>query len=371
MEGRVAVRRSVGIDALRVVSMFMVVVLHVLGPGGILGNLPVFSVRYEGAWLLECGAFCAVNCYGLVTGYVSVDGRHKYSRLMSLWAQVAFYTVGITAVFAVFSPVPVQWSGILSAFFPVCTNQYWYFTSYFGLFFFIPVLNHLVHTLPANTMKKLMLTILVVCSVLPSMAGRDLFLVNAGYSMLWLICLYLIGAYLKTYGFPAGSKRWYLLGYVFCVGGAWLSKLGIERFEMMFKRDILGGNRFISYSSPFILFAAIFLLLFFSQLECKSKLLNTCIKLAGPVSFGVYLIHVNPLVWQAWIADRFIWLCVLPGYLLLPTALLIALVIFVSCMAIDGVRLCLFRLLHIDRLTEHAEAAIRRKTDSLFDRKRT
>ena len=91
--------RNYGIDALRIIAMFMVVILHVLGKGGVLISLEKFSLGYEIAWFLEILVFCAVNCYALISGYVMYGSKPKYSSLALLWLQVAFYTVLITCIY--------------------------------------------------------------------------------------------------------------------------------------------------------------------------------------------------------------------------------------------------------------------------------
>ena len=45
--------RNIGIDLLRIVSMFMVVILHVLGHGGILNATIPFSFNHNLLWILE------------------------------------------------------------------------------------------------------------------------------------------------------------------------------------------------------------------------------------------------------------------------------------------------------------------------------
>lgn len=68
-------RRNYGIDALRLFSMLLVVTLHVLGHGGVLENL--VGKKYAVCWLLECFSFCAVNCYGIISGYVGFSDKKK------------------------------------------------------------------------------------------------------------------------------------------------------------------------------------------------------------------------------------------------------------------------------------------------------
>ena len=130
-------QRNYGIDLLRMIAMLMVVILHILGKGGVLQAAPPLSIRYETAWLLETAAYCAVDCYALISGYVGFGTRCRYADLAALWLRVVFYTVTITAVFALVLPGSVSAGEWLRAIFPVMFNQYWYFTAYFCLFLFL------------------------------------------------------------------------------------------------------------------------------------------------------------------------------------------------------------------------------------------
>ena len=47
-----ATKRNLGLDLLRMVAMFMVAVLHVLGAGGVLNSATPLSPDYVTAWLL-------------------------------------------------------------------------------------------------------------------------------------------------------------------------------------------------------------------------------------------------------------------------------------------------------------------------------
>ena len=90
--------RNYGIDLLRIVSMYMVVILHILGNGGVLTNLELLSLNYYSAWFLEISCYCAVNCYALITGYVMVDSKFSYKKILNLWLDVLFLRLFFTIV---------------------------------------------------------------------------------------------------------------------------------------------------------------------------------------------------------------------------------------------------------------------------------
>lgn len=154
--------RNKGIDLLRIVSMIMVLFLHVLGKGGILGTVVRETANYQIAWLIEIAAYCAVDCYGIISGYVGVDSKFKYSNIIQLWCRVAFYTLIITGIFSWYMPQTVRVGEWMKALFPVLGNQYWYFTAYFCLFFFTPFLNYLLQTMTDKQLKKLLFFIILL-----------------------------------------------------------------------------------------------------------------------------------------------------------------------------------------------------------------
>lgn len=139
-------KRNYGIDLLRIISMFMICVLHILGQGGVLGAVGYGTMQYRIAWLLEALTFGAVNCYGLISGYVGVNTTVKYCSIIRLWMQVFCYSVGITLFFMICG-IHLGRKELLKAALPVLNEQYWYFTGYFCMFFFTPFLNRMVKLL--------------------------------------------------------------------------------------------------------------------------------------------------------------------------------------------------------------------------------
>ena len=91
----VQAERNYGIELLRIVAMLAVCLLHILGQGGILAKTVKYSLRYELVWFMEIAAYCAVNCYALISGYVGVGSKYKYSKLGYICLQALFHIVWI------------------------------------------------------------------------------------------------------------------------------------------------------------------------------------------------------------------------------------------------------------------------------------
>lgn len=209
--------RNHGIDLLRCLSMFFVVLLHVLkwGEGGNLDNSFLGTPNYAVSWYLELSAYCAVNCFALITGYVGVNVPYRISRFINLWFQVFFYTAGITFLFKWLVPGSVSFKGMIQAFFPVLRLAYWYFTAYAVLFCFIPFLNPAIRSLSRESARWLCLLVLIVFSLFSTISGYGNWLSQGGYSAIWLVCLYVVGGCLGHFQLWSTLKR-PALYYVLC-----------------------------------------------------------------------------------------------------------------------------------------------------------
>ena len=331
--------------------MMMIPVLHILGQGGILYGTEPLSLHYHAAWILEIASYSAVNIYGIISGYVGYSQPHPFSRLLLLYFQVIFYTLLTNLVFHFCYPEMVNSGTVLAAVFPFAYDVYWYFSAYFCLYFFMPYLDEFMRKQKQSDSRKLILLILLVFSVLQTIFNADFGYTNKGYSFLWLAILYLIGAYLKKYGTGSHDNRWkYFAGYILCVLFIWLAKVAAEQAGMAIHHEYIASDRLINYTSlPFVL-CAVFLILFFKELEFRPWM-NKVISFFSPVSFDVYLFHEEPLVVAAYISGAFV------GYMSLKPLVMIcavagtALVIWLIGSAAGRVRYLVFRLLRMEKLS--------------------
>lgn len=354
--------RNYGIDALRIVAMIMIPILHIIGHGGILSTVTSFSINYDVVWLIKAAACCAVNCYGLISGYVGYGRKFRYSNIIYLCCQVAFYTLIITGIFAIFSSEDIGIVTFFKAAFPFASNLYWYFTSYFCMFFFIPFLNIILEKSNKVWLDRLMITILLIFSILPTLFNSDMTKSNEGYSPIWLAFLYLIGGYIKKYNIADKLKQWQkILGYFCCVFAGWLIELGITYF--MGASD--NRSYFLEYTSPAVLMSAVFLLLFFAKLKVNGFWIKF-IGFFAPLSFSVYLIHDEFLIREQFITDSFIGYATMNPVLMFLSIISTALAIWLVCSLIDKIRLTIFNALRIKKLSVKTERFLAEKINRII-----
>lgn len=346
-------KKNIGIDILRILSMFMIVIGHLIWHGGIIENVKQTSNIYYIVYFIDIIAACAVNCYAITTGYLLCESKFKISRIILLYMQVQFYSICI-AITIYFLSGNIGYKEIISSIFPILRNQYWYFTSYFALFCLTPFLNKFIELITIKEFKNIIITIIVLFSLLPTIAINDIFGLNRGYSVSWLVLLYLIGAYIKKNGDSLNIKNYiYFITYIIfsililileLISIKFLGTLG---FSLIDVRNILVG-----YTSIFILIMSICLFIGFSKLKINIKNIyfKKYISIIGSATFGVYLIHDNILVRNLFIKDKIIESIQHLELLHILKILILSIIIFIICIIIEYLRNKIFLFLKLDNL---------------------
>lgn len=338
--------RNYGIDLLRMLAMFMVTVLHVLGQGGVLGRVHPYSGQYLVSWFLEIAAMGSVNLYALISGYVGVKSKYRVTNLVVLWLQVFLYSFGIAALFRLVRPELCADVSLLDFAFPVLTKKYWYFTAYVCLFLFMPVLNAGINALSKRALRLVAIAMVLVFSVVASAAretSNDPFMLVGGYSGFWLMILYVVGAYIGKYGMWESVPK----AGLFCIYfGSTALGLAIKCLVRILSPTGYNVKFVASFLSPLVVLGSIALLLLFSRLEC-GKRVKKGVAFLAPAAFGVYILHVHPLIWEHWMKDRFAFLAKLSPLALAGAVLLSALGIYLLCSLVDLLRIAVFKALEI------------------------
>ncbi len=299
-------QRLSNMEALRLVAMFMVIVLHYLDKGNLLtSTAEPFHITSYMAWLIEAFAIVAVNVYVLITGYFMCKSTFKISRFVEIICQVMWYSVLIPVVLLLLGIVDytsLNTYDVLQFVFPIHMKQYWFVTGYVILLLFVPIINLAM----AHMDKKQFLTVtclLTVFETLPKSVLPFKFTMDeAGNNVLWMICLYLIGAYIRMYGIPFFSnKKKSFFTYVIAASCIFLSLLVMRM--VYFKIDAFGDNLNFAYHYNHILclIASVGLFYTFLHWNIPQGKISKVITKVSPYTFGVYLLHEHILVRYEWV----------------------------------------------------------------------
>ncbi len=336
--------RNAGLDVLRLVSMMLVVQHHILTHGG-LGAAAAGTQSHFIVCFLEAVSACAVDCFALLSGFVGSGAAKKpFSRGALLWLSAAFWSVLLTAAFG------EKGAGMLPALkravTPVISQQYWYFTAFFPLLVLSPLLERAAESAGRELFLAVAACFFLFC-LLPAYADTDIFGTGNGYYTLWLLVLYLAGAALRRGNqlsrVPAAL---WLIPFAFCCFATATLKMRADLPGMEYTAPL-------RYTAPLTVLAAASLMLFFANLAITKKAGGVLSRIS-PAAFGVYLIHDHPAVRARFFAGRFASLAELPPWLLLPRLFGYVLAIFLICLALEMLRMLLFRALRIPELLRKA-----------------
>ena len=329
--------------------MVYVEILHSFGAGGIIDGCSGF--RLVVALVAFFWTSSAVNIFALVTGYVSYTDVPKplnRKRIFDMWLQVVFYGLVITAVCNLLMPGEVRPRDYFISAFPLFNNEYWYYTSYFLVYLLSPLINSAVRNASESLLRKSLVIVIAFFSVFAVFANSLSIVQSSTFT--WILIMYFIGAVMKKchIGEKTSSVK-LIIGIIICnmvVLDWYLFFPGLS-----FANISWTGGMMSDYVSPAILISAICHLLLFRKIKAGPKI-TKIICFLSPCVFATYLINANPLFYNKVLRGFF------EPFLEMNIAVLTLIVIagaFVfsicSCM-IDKIRILLFRLVRLDKLSK-------------------
>ena len=339
--------RQVNYEALRILSMFMIIAMHYLQKGGVL--LPLSEDRGIVnllAWLVETFCIGAANLYVLLCGYFLMEASWRWKKLVSLVAQVLFYSLGVSLVCLALGIGGVRnwslydWATVIL---PLQSEHYWFATAYFGLYLFVPVLQAGVKQLTKRQLEIVLACMLIFFSLEKTFSPVALAYDRYGYDLGWFICLFLIATYLRLYGeeLPKGRTA----GMVYAWLGVLIWLLGLVLGNLTQKGLPLSymGDMLYSYNHLLVLLLSLALFRAFKGLTVLFKWMEKWILALSPCCFGVYLLHEHIAIrylWPRWLGvDK-----VGRSLLFLPHMLVCIIIIFGVGAAVEHLRSRIFAL---------------------------
>lgn len=94
---------------------------------------------------MNFGGKIGVNIFVLIAGYFMINSNFKLKKLVGLWTEVLTFTISIYLICVLTGLESFSVKGVILAFIPAITNQYWFFTTYFALYLLIPIINHMIN----------------------------------------------------------------------------------------------------------------------------------------------------------------------------------------------------------------------------------
>lgn len=327
--GNKKIRQS-NFELLRIISMFMVLVLHAdfiaLGEPNkmdIISSPWISSIKV----LLEMASIVAVNVFVLISGWFGI--RPSVKGFLNFVFQCLFFSIGIYLIMILVGNQEFSIRGLISCF--TFNGSYWFVLAYLCLYILSPILNVFLQHTHKRTQLVILISFFTFQTLFAWLLDGAIFL-RRGYSTLSFIGLYLLINYIKKY-----------LDYKNLNCGLCYLLLIILSAVLFLLAKYLGcyfiTNRLFEYSNPIVIVSSVSLVLFFSTIKIHNIIINYIAKSC----FAVYLLHCNSYIWEFFLGT-------IRGNMINQTPLeyfhvfAIIVIWFVLAILIDQVRLLLWNL---------------------------
>ena len=320
-------QRSSGLDLLRFVSMFMIIILHVLLFGGILKSVPLNSVNYFLSYFLESLSICAVNCFILISGYFLIYQKFRLQKLVKLWFEIIFYSYLFLFTAYIFN-YPVSHSNLIKSLLPVLSGTNWFISCYVMLYILFPFYNKFILSLSEKETDIFVVILLVLFSLRGFVFPGVTAVTTNGYNILWISFVYMLGAYIRLNEQFFMRIKWYWYLAVYLLSSIATLGAGIF-FVYVLNRSFVP---MLNYNSIFIITAAVSLFCLFKKKPAVNSVFDRCVFFATPAVFGIYLIHINMFVKDKLVSISKLTLYVTDPYLIVYI-LIVSVIVFLGLLA--------------------------------------
>lgn len=293
-------KRNSSVDLLRIITMLGIVYTHVLYDGKGILKYNRYKSKIISSYTY---VFWHNNAFALISGIVGYKST-KYCNLLYLWLCVVFYSVLIHYYFLKYKKINNLNGELSQEYFPAISGRYWYFSSYFGMFIFLPVVNKGIQSLNKTEFQLVVISIFGFFTFWFNYINSksDFFGLNSGFSTIWLLSLYVIGAYIGKFNTDYTRIKRYIFNLIYCCAFLLLCYIynkyngytisnynGNYRIKLIiFIKKLMSNN----YNSVIKTAQSILITLIFLRLKFN-KYLSKIFIFLGHLTFGVYLIHIN------------------------------------------------------------------------------
>lgn len=289
--------RSPKFELMRIYSMFMIILLHILVYGNVVKNceneiLKTFFLYLENLLVMS------VNSFILLTGYYKSNSLVKISKIINLILKVIFYSILILFVLILLRINHISIDLIFKSISLFSLSKYSYISYYLVLYILSDYINKFLNCLKKQELEHFIILSFFVLSILPFLTGIEIFS-SGKYNLFHFVLLYIIGAYLRlypirnSYHFKHLTNNLYRYILIFIIFLTSFLKFLIEEFA--FKINIINIDSYSLFiSSPLIIIQSVCYFELFNNLNIRNNKINMFAKLI----LGVYLIINNPLVYN-------------------------------------------------------------------------
>lgn len=328
--------RQSNFELLRIISMIMIIMWHLLLQANIMSNSN--GILKLLLTIIEATIVVHVNSYILTTGYFQYKSDIKKNKILNIIGDVWFYKVFILFIVLLFNLKYLTKLEILLNLSPINHREYWFMNCYLILYIISPILNKIISNSSKLELKRIIITIFIIVSILTTISNQMIFNNDYGYSVSNFILLYFIGAYINKYDIKLKTKD--ILKYIILlisinvllnyIGNYLLNKNSLFNYI----GTLITASSFV-YDNPIVIIESCLYFLLFKNIKIKNKYINIISK----TTIGVYLIHTNMLL-REYVYKYFGYSRLFSNKLLvIPLLIINSILVFTICSIIEFIRI--------------------------------
>lgn len=155
-------KRNTNIEILRIIAILLIVISHYSVHNVTNVKELSFGINKILLQMMTLGNIGS-ELFMLITGYYLINSsKVKLSKLLKLWLQIIFYSVGVYILFVLLNLEPFSYTTFIKSFFPITFEEYWFASVYFIIYLFHPYINVMINNLNKNKSVKLFIISLLI-----------------------------------------------------------------------------------------------------------------------------------------------------------------------------------------------------------------
>ena len=238
-----------------------------------------------------------ISNFGIISGIVGFK-TNKYSNLLYLYLCVLFYSLMIHYLvnkyyknkFYYYSSnfgLPEDY------YYPLMRGDYWYFSTYFGMYLFLPLINKGLSLVDKSELRIIILSLFGILFIWKDIMSKDPQKFCPDTSFTTLSMYFILGAYIGKFNLK--FKKYKSIFYYSFLMMIFLSSSYITYYLMFYKGNsrwkLLFKTIFYNRSNSIaMVLQSTSLILIFLKIKYYKKIAKI-ISFFGPLSFSAYLIH--------------------------------------------------------------------------------
>lgn len=323
-------KRKSNIEIVRIIAMLLIVMSHYSLYSGFnwenINGITVNKIFIN--TFFEFGTL-GVSLFIIISGYFYDKNKINVYKIIRLILQIFLFSIIGLIIGTVICDSNLNMKNIIKSVMPTTFGLYWFATCYILIYLFSPFLKMVIDKFSKRDLKLLITLMILIWSIITMIPGAKTF----WNEFIWLVVIYIIGAYIKKYNvnlLKNNKNRIIAVILIIVFLSTFMIIIELLSIKLLILKDFI--QYFNNIQSPFILILTILIFNIFKNINIKN---NIYINVVASSTFGIYLIHENVFL------RNFIWKELVQGNkyinspLLIINAIIGVICVFVICSIIS------------------------------------